>query len=132
VRAGEQVVAPTESDAAQLLFGDVVVQAYPPVRYEARQRFPVVEGIGRGLRDLAARRFRGARGDEPALELPEDRKGTFLAKLDSGLGCQLLRVRQMLEAVEPGDELERPGDAEVRLLQGYQRAPGMRLMPCSA
>jgi hypothetical protein len=105
VRAGEEVVLPPERDVAQLLLAQVVVQAHAPVGDEPGQRRPVVERVGRGLREVRARRLTGVRADEPALEALKDRWGTLLPECGPRLRRQLARVGQVLDPVEPADQL---------------------------
>jgi hypothetical protein len=53
--AYEERILSTQCDAAQVTFGRVVVQGQTYVADEAREFGPLLEGVGRGRRDVGLR-----------------------------------------------------------------------------
>ena len=79
--AREEVIFAAESDVAQLLLGEIVVETQASVIDETGQGIPVVENVACGLSKIRARRFALMGEHQPSLELLEHRGRTLLSKV---------------------------------------------------
>src|SRR3990172_12082284 len=93
MRAGKQEIAAAQSDRAELLFAQVVVEIEESVTDEARECRPLIDEVAGCLRQVAARRLLRERGTQPAPQLVEHDLGTLGPQCGAFLRSEQARAR---------------------------------------
>src|SRR5512147_2050244 len=126
IRTGEEPIFPAEGDAADGVFGAVVVDLEPAVVDEAGERRPVAERVAERLGQSALRRQAAELRREPPVQCSQQRLGPFLPDLPPEVGRPA--ADRHLDPVELGDLFQGVGgDRRLgALVYLKDLAPGVR------